>query len=211
VSVESASGEVVDAANVIEKALEENDDGALIRSMYSIESCVAFITEVVPTLRERLEPAVFRNKIRQLLYGHDQVRFAGVEGNPTVTYVGVSGAQSGIVRAVDAILGVQHSGAMASSMKPFSACASESHRDFFARASRLGSRLAALRGNSRLSQARRMALASLVRFREVHLDVVSDYLKSGEETAERKGTGGTNFDSWLLDLIHETQEAASQA
>ena len=205
VSVESAGGEIVKAVDIIDRALEIGDDFSLVEALGSVESCMCFVIEVTPKLRERLAPAVFRDEIRPLLYGHDRIRFSGVEGEPTVTYIGVSGAQSGVVRAVDAVLGVRHSEGIQASMNPFLACASQTHQRFFARAGGIGSRLANSRISERARQAHRRALESLAEFRRAHLAIVADYLETGTSA---QGTGGTHFNSWLQELIHETEVAA---
>ena len=210
-SVESAGGEVVTAIRLIDKALEERDGSALRRAIESVESCIQFATETMPTVQERLDADIFRNDIRPLLYGHDQIAFRGVEGNPSITYIGETGAQSGIIRAVDAVLGARHSDAMITSMNRFLACAPPTHQRYFGVASIVGQRLAKTTNDPVVREARRAALLALARFRRTHLRVVTEFLAPQGRSLADRGTGGTNFQVWLQTLINETETAAAEA
>ena len=208
-SVESAGGEVVNAICDIDKAFDGGYDRLLLQAINAIESCMVFASQVMPTVRERLDPIVFRDDIRPLLYGHDQICFQGVENSPAVTYIGETGAQSGVIRAVDAELGVSHSEAMIGSMNRFLACAPPVHQQFFKRAAKLGLRLATGTWSSDIREARRAALTALAVFRRTHLHVVSEYLAPEGKNLVSLGTGGTNFKAWLQRLIDDAETAAS--
>lgn len=208
-SVESAGGEVVEAIGIIEKALQDGDESLITKALEAVESCLVFAAKTMPTVREHLDPVIFKDDIRPLLYGHDQLRFRGVEGDPLVTYVGETGAQSGIIRAADAVLGVQHAEDMVSSMNRFLSCAPPIHQKFFGHASEIGKRLATSKCSFTVREARQSALTALARFRRAHLLVVSEYLVANGSTD--LGTGGTHFRVWLQRLVDEAETAASQA
>jgi indoleamine 2,3-dioxygenase len=210
-SVESTGGEIVEALCNIDKALDMCDDRLMLQAIEAIESSMIFAGQVMPTVRERLDPIIFLNEIRPLLYGHDQICFQGVEDCPAVTYIGETGAQSGVIRAVDAALGVSHSEAMIGSMNRFLACAPPIHRQFFEQAASLGLRLAGSELSSSIRQARRAALMALATFRRTHLRVVSEYLAPEGQNLVTLGTGGTNFKVWLQRLIDDAETAASEA
>jgi indoleamine 2,3-dioxygenase len=207
-SVESAGGQVIAAIERIHKGLEFGDEESAIDGIQSIESCMIFAEAVMPTIRDHLDPTVFRNEIRPLLYGHDQIAFRGVPGEPTVMYIGETGAQSGMIRAADAVLGAAHSNSIMTSMNRFLRCAPPIHQQFFEHASAVGRRLVDFSSSKRVSEARRAALRSIARFRRTHLMVVTDFLvPEGKSLAER-GTGGTEFQVWLKHMIDETEAAA---
>ena len=209
-SVESAGGEIVEAVYTLDKALDRGDDRLVLQALKAIESCMVFAAQVMPTVRERLDPVVFRTEIRPLLYGHDQICFRGVEDCPAVTYIGETGAQSGVIRAVDAVLGVPHSEAMIGSMNRFLACAPPIHQQFFQQATNLGLRLATGKWPSEVRDAHRAALTALATFRRTHLRVVSEYLAPEGHGLVTLGTGGTNFKVWLQRLIDDAETAASE-
>jgi indoleamine 2,3-dioxygenase len=209
-SVESAGGQVIKAIGGIAKGLLQSDDSLLIEGLQAIESCMRFARAVMPTIREHLDPAIFHKYIRPLLYGHDRIVFRGVPGEPTVMYIGETGAQSGMIRAADAVLGIAHSNVIMASMNRFLLCAPPTHQRCLKHASALGGRLA-LSKSTRVRGARRAALRSIAEFRRTHFLVVSEYLVPGGKSLTEHGTGGTEFQVWLRRMIDETEAAAASA
>jgi len=207
-SVESSGGEVVKAIGDIERALECGDEKLLVVALESIGSCMAFAERTMPTVRERLDADIFRDVIRPLLYGHDRIVFRGVPGEPTVMYIGETGAQSGVIRAVDAVLGTRHTDNMVASMNRFLDCAPPAHRHYIKKASELGHQLALAAGAS-VREARRAALRAVAQFRRTHLLVVMEYLVPQGKQLTTHGTGGTEFKAWLEKLIDETEAAVN--
>ena len=210
-SVESVGGEVVAAVDAIDVGLTEQDGAALSNALDSIESCLDFAVRTMPTIRERLDPEVFRDEIRPLLYGHDVITFEGVHGAPQVSYIGETGAQSGVIRAADALLGTRHTPGMVTSMNRFLDCAPPWHQRYLIKVAGIGSKLAQAELPTRIREARRRALCALTEFRRVHLSVVTDYLAPEGTSLSERGTGGTHFQVWLQRLIDETDEAVKSA
>jgi indoleamine 2,3-dioxygenase len=208
-SVESAGGEVVAAIDGMETALDNDDEGLILGAIQAIESAVRFANDTMPTVRDRLDPQVFRDIIRPLLYGHDRILFCGVPGEPTVTYIGETGAQSGMIRAADVALAVEHSDAITTSLSRFLACAPPTHQRDFARAAAIGRRIVSRRLSPLVREARRAAIMALSVFRRTHLAVVSEYLAPGGQKLTHRGTGGTDFQVWLKRLIDETEAAGT--
>ncbi len=208
-SVETGGGDIVDALPAIENGLEKRDERALVSALGSIEASLVFATKVLPTIRERLSADVFVNVIRPLLYGHGQVHFRGVPGEPVMTYIGETGAQSGAIRAADALLGIPHSEAITTSLNKFLLYAPHRHQEFCARATHLGQRLASAAQSPGVRAARRSALRALADFRRIHFKVVTDYLVPSGKPAVSHGTGGTEFKVWLQRIIDETDEAST--
>jgi hypothetical protein len=170
-----------------------------------------FAVRTMPTVREGLDPEVFRTDIRPLLYGHDTITFEGVDGKPQVSYIGETGAQSGVIRAADALLGTRHTPGMVASMNRFLDCAPPSHQRYLIEVAGIGSKLAQAELPAQAREARRRALSTLAEFRRVHLSVVTDYLAPEGTSLSERGTGGTHFQVWLQRLIDETDETAKSA
>lgn len=206
-SVESTGGEVVEAIFDIEKGLQHNDTEEIVKALESIESCMCFAAEIMPTIMDGMDADVFIKKIRPLLYGHDQITFRGVDGDRLVTYIGETGAQSGVIKAVDAILGIQHSTEITSTMNRFLMCAPPVHQRFFDYASQLGKHLSDVTFDTRISSARHSAIAALTEFRKSHLRAVASYLMPNEKKLAEYGTGGTRLTEWLKRMIDETKNS----
>lgn len=207
-AVESVGGEIVAAVKQLDRGLAAEDHSTILAGVEAIDSCLSFATETMPTVRERLDPVTFRDKIRPLLYGHAEIKFRGVEHEPRVAYIGETGAQSGVIRAADAALGTKHTPAMTTSMNRFVACAPPAHRRYLGRAAAIGERFARARLPLDVGEARRRALQKLALFRRTHLKVVMEYLAPEGTSLAERGTGGTHFQLWLQRLIDETEETA---
>lgn len=203
-SVESTGGEVVKAIYDIEKALQQNDVEAIVMALDSIESCMHFAAKIMPTIMDGMDADIFTYKIRPLLYGHDQIVFRGVDDDRVVTYIGETGAQSGVIKAVDAILDIQHSAEITASMDRFLMCAPPVHQRFFDYTSQLGKRLSDATYDTRISSARHSAVAALTEFRKSHLRAVASYLMPNGKKLAEYGTGGTRLTEWLKKIIDET-------
>ena len=206
-SVESIGGEVVEAIQNIERSLDINDIDTIVMFLESIESSVSFAAEIMPTIMDRMDADVFLYKIRPLLYGHDQITFRGVDNDRVVTYIGETGAQSGVIRAVDAILDIQHSAEINTSMNRFLMCAPPVHQQFFNYAAKVGKRLSTMKGNARISTAHQAAASALTEFRKSHLRAVASYLMPNGKKLAEYGTGGTRLTEWLKKMIDETKSS----
>ncbi len=207
-SVESAGGVSVYATESIEQALRRDDHDAIIAALDLLNASLSFAIETLPSVKERLDPATFRDKIRPFLFGHSPVQFIGVPGNPTITYVGETGAQSGFIKAADSLLGTPHSSDTLAPMQHFLECAPIPHRAFFERAAAVGNSLSLIRANQQLQKRRKSCLQLLAQFRRIHLALVTDYLLPNGKVLSEHGTGGTVFQTWLNSLIAETDAAA---
>lgn len=208
-SVESIGGEVVEAIHAIDNALQNKDIDVMVEALKSIESCMVFATEIMPKIMEGMKADVFLHKIRPLLYGHDQIIFRGVDSDRIVTYVGETGAQSGVIRAVDAILDIQHSAEITLSMNRFLMCAPPIHQQFFDYASNVGKRLFTLNAIAKICTARHSASLALTEFRKAHLRAVASYLMPNGKKLAEYGTGGTRLTEWLKKMIDETKNSAN--
>lgn len=209
-AVESTGGEVMGAIRKIETALDSNDTAAMVEALNIIESSMGFSAGIMPGVMKGMDPVIFREKIRPLLHGHGKVVFQGVEGNPSVTYIGETGAQSGVIRAVDLLLAVVHEKKIQDPIDRFATCAPPAHQKAFAEIKRIGERLS-LVNNTSVFKAIYGASENLYEFRRNHSGAVDDYLtQQGKELAVQ-GTGGTHFRNWLGGLIRETKERASNS
>lgn len=204
-AAETAGGEVVKAIRQLEEGLSAQNTPQIVEAIEAIESVLRFANEVMPTITERMDPNIFRNIIRPLLYGHKKIAFRGVPGEPQVSYVGETGAQSGMVRAADLALGVNHSEDIKNSLNHFLVCAPPIHRQFFEYSATIGDRLRQIATDARIAKARSNALFAMAEFRRTHLKVVKEYLVPKGEKLTERGTGGTDFTYWLQRIIDETK------
>lgn len=203
-SIESIGGEIINAISDCQLALDAASGHSLIAPINRIANAIRWATAILGRIDQHIDPEVFRSKIRPNLHGFANVTFAA---NPptSVSYVGETGAQSGVIQAIDLALAVRHDDAMEKALARFRECAPPTHRDFMIGAKTVGSRLAAAAASDpHIRRAYVRALASLHAFRDRHVTVVEHYLHSGTP-----GTGGTNGHPWLRNLRDSVSNTAS--
>lgn len=209
-AAESVGAEVVSAINIMAAAFPKDNSELLVSALESIESSIEFANSIFSTVIGNIDPEIFRNSVRPYLFGHSDIKFKGVSGEPNVTYVGETGAQSGMMRAVDIALGTRHSNKTSSFFKHFSLCAPPPHQKYFKQSLKIGQDLLFFSNkNKAVKSARRAALLSVAKFRRSHLDIVNYFLVSNGRKLTETGTGGTDFINWLGNLAEETEEDAA--
>lgn len=203
-SIESIGGEIVDAIADCQSALDGGGSHRLVAAINRIAGAIRWATAILGRIDQGIDPEVFRREIRPHLHGFANVTF---EASPpaSVSYVGETGAQSGVVQAIDLVLAIRHDDAMERALTRFRECAPPAHRDFMVGAETVGSRLAAEATSDPLvRRAYVRALACLHAFRDRHVTVVERYLHSGTP-----GTGGTTGHPWLRNLRDSVSDTAS--
>jgi indoleamine 2,3-dioxygenase len=203
-SIESIGGEIVDAISDCQVSLDASRSRQLIDAVNRMSSAIRWATAILGQIDEHIDPTTFRNRIRPNLHGFANVTFA--TSPPTsISYVGETGAQSGVINAIDLALAVQHDDAMEKALKRFRECAPPAHRDFMIRAQTVGSLLAAeAQSDPLIRRAYLRSLACLHAFRDRHVTIVEHYLHSGTP-----GTGGTTGHAWLRRLRDNVSTTAS--
>jgi len=203
-SIESMGGEIVAAIADCQLALDAASGYSLTAPVNRIANAIRWATAILGRIDQRIDPEVFRCKIRPNLHGFANVTFAA-DPPASVSYVGETGAQSGVIQAIDLVLAVRHDDAMQKALARFRECAPPTHRDFMTGAEAVGSRLAAeAMSDPHIRRAYVRALASLHAFRDRHVTIVEHYLRSGTP-----GTGGTAGQPWLGNLRDSVSNTAS--
>ena len=111
----------------------------LIDALQGVTSGLHAMAALMPRMSEGCSPKVFHAQIRTPLSSFARpVAFDGVDGTPLLELGGASGAQSAILPAVDAFLGISHSGphelaAWSPSTTPFLRHLPPAHREFIRR------------------------------------------------------------------------------
>jgi indoleamine 2,3-dioxygenase len=160
---------------------------------------------------EWCDPYVFYHRIRRWLASWPEPG-AVLEGSglPPMALSGASAAQSSLLQAADAALGIAHPGAetggflhaMRRYMPP-------RHRAFVEDAARLSQvRDRARSGSAALRAAHAEAVATMDALRRDHLAIVGRYIVKPSRLGEaERGTGGTDFLRFLRDAREETAAA----
>ena len=207
------------------RAVSKQDAAALMDSLDAISAGIESILGALARMPEHCDPYVYFRRVRPYIHGWKDhpalpggVVYEGVEvldGHPQ-QFRGETGAQSGIIPALDAVLGVTHADdplrgylvEMRHYMPP-------GHRAFLDALDEAGTVRPFVQscasGAAELRAAYDQCVGWLEAFRSLHLDYAASYieLQSGADRANPTdvGTGGTPFMRYLAKHRDETGKA----
>ncbi len=203
----NAAGALTGLQHATESA--KNDDlTGVINGLRQIPDSITAMMNTFNRMTEHCDPDVYYHHIRPYLFGLTNVIYEGVDeftGKPQ-SYRGNSGAQSSIIPALVAGLGLQHEqSAMTTHLKIMHDYMPKPHRDFITRMERDNIRAFVLahRQNGDLRDSYNLALSHLLQFRRLHLHFANTYV--AQRGTNPIGTGGTTFMDWLKQLADETE------
>ncbi len=161
---------------------------------------------------EKCEPFIFYNRIRLFLTGWDQtgIVFEGVSETPLKLHGG-SAAQSSLIQAYDAALGIEH---LHPETQPFLTLMRKymppGHRRFVEDLA-LGESIFEFVQNHQaeapqLAEVFNQCIDELDQFRKAHMEIAVRYvLHQGKDGEDGLGTGGTSFVPFLSEARKETK------
>ena len=202
------------------RAVSKEDVVALVDSLHGIAAGIESMTGVLKRTPEHCDPYIYYRRVRPYIHGWKAqpalpsgVVYEGVEafGESPQLFRGETGAQSGVVPALDAVLVVPHAAdplrtylmEMRDYMPP-------DHRAFLTAleaTSPVGGFVECCQA-AELREAYNHCLHWLETFRSVHLDYASSYIHRQRPSSRGNptdvGTGGTPFMSYLKKHRDET-------
>ena len=208
---------------------DANKEKECILLFGKIQQSLQTATAVLKRMYEECRPDYFWNTLRLYLNGWEKVkslngaevgvRFDGVATKdklPSHSYKGSSGAQSSIIPALDAALGVRHEiNGMFKTLLEFKSYMPMEHQTFISVLSRGKIDTAVRRsGSKEMFSAWESAVKQIGLFRGGHMSLVMQYLhspaaKTGIKPEEIVGTGGTPITEYLGGRHQTTQETVS--
>lgn len=226
IHIEAKAAPILIAIGHALAAVVQKDSAALRRQLETIAEGLEALVRGLQRMLEHCDPYIYYRRVRPYIHGWKDnpalpkgMRYEGVDaycGRPQ-RFRGETGAQSSIVPALDALLGVAHADdslhrylmEMRDYMPP-------GHRRFLrqieaAKPLRPFAREVA-RTDAAVKDAYNACLHLLERFRSVHLDFATSYIQRQTEAqhgnATAIGTGGTPFVDYLRK--HRDETAASR-
>ena len=157
---------------------------------------------------EKCSPDIYFHTLRPYLFGFTDIVYIGVEefkGKPQ-TYRGESGAQSTVIPAIQAFLGLRHEkGGLTEHLEIMKAYMPKPHRELLNNVDQRKIRdfiITCKKGE--LVDAYNSCLQGLFKFRSLHLKMAHAYV--AQKVSNPIGTGGTEFMRWLKQLRDETEK-----
>jgi indoleamine 2,3-dioxygenase len=199
----SAVGNLQDAV----EAADAGDAHGLETALTGIHEAVERMIAVFRRMPQACDPNVYWAKVRPYIFSYDQIVYEGVEafaGQPQ-SFRGQTGAQSSVVPALVAGLGLNHEQTgLTEHLNVMKAYMPRPHREFI---NRMG--LSVVRqfvqasGRPALIEAYNACLRRVAEFRTLHYHFATEYIF--KKVSNPVGTGGTIFMDWLKQLIIETE------
>lgn len=223
--IEAKAGPAIAAAVDLRRAVAIGDERSVTEILAKISSVLRTLQATLERMPERCDPYIYYRRVRPFIFGW--------AGNPAlphgVFYEGVAewngqgqkfrgetGAQSAIIPALDATLGIRFNGneAFAEHLMQLRDYMPPKHREFVERLEAEERRLScrawiAERGeNKELITEYNDLIAAMAAFRRQHLAFAGAYIARQEPQASSNptgtGTGGTPFMAYLRDHADQT-------
>lgn len=181
-----------------------------------LEDAATHLTATIAALEEMrrwCDPHVFYRRVRPFLASWPAPGLV-LEGTglPPQALPGGSAAQSSLLQAVDAALGIRHpsplTGDFLNGMRRFMPLA---HRAFLAEleaASRIRERVQQTGPDSPAARAYDACIAGVAELRRRHMALATDYITKQSGGTDAVGTGGTPFNDFLRAARRETRDSA---
>jgi indoleamine 2,3-dioxygenase len=224
VDIEAKAAPALAAIGQAQQAVRDDRPDELERHLAAIETALGEMLETLSRMPEHCDPYIYYHRVRPYIHGWknnpalpEGVIYEGVGayGGKPQCFRGETGAQSAIIPALDALLGVSHRDdplktyliEMRDYMPP-------KHRSFIAHIEQDPSVRDYLiekgTGYPSLLDIYNQCIALVARFRAMHLEYAASYIhKQGQKEPSNPsdvGTGGTPFMTYLKKHRDETLE-----
>jgi indoleamine 2,3-dioxygenase len=220
VEIERKAGPAMAALSACVDAADEGDAERLEALLAQVDSSLRAMYATLRRMPEWCEPFIYYHRVRPYIHGWknhpdlpEGVIYDGVEayGGRPQQFRGETGAQSSIVPALDAMLGVGHKEDMLSTyLKEMRNYMPPAHRAFLSALEKRDSvrPFAQRAGRRSLTSAYNGCLDALENFRSLHFEYAATYIFQQAQTDAKNphavGTGGTPFMEYLKKHRDET-------
>lgn len=202
IAIEAQAGAILHALEQTRHAISQDDDHAVLVALRAIRAGLVQITQTFHKMPDGCDPDDYFLHVRPYLHGFEHVIYDGVSDTP-MTFRGGSGAQSSVVPAILAGLGVEHDHTMLTDyLNEIRRYMPHEHQKTIAQRRTIPLRQYCAE-RPPLRDAYNHALRQLVTFRRAHLYYARTYIFEKSPTAS--GTGGTDYMGFLSRLIDETE------
>lgn len=209
VDIEARAADALQQLQAAARAVKHNDAAALETALTSMHESVSEMIVTFRRMPEGCDSDVYYFAVRPYIFGFNDIIYQGVAeyGETPQLFRGQTGAQSSIVPALVAGLGLKHEQTgLTDHLNVMKAYMPKPHREFVAQMAHAGIRDFVLDSadNSALVEAYNECLRKVTEFRSQHYHFATEYI--ARKVSSPLGTGGTVFMDWLKQLITETEQ-----
>jgi len=221
VAIEATAGPGLLAAVQAQEAVGAKDTAAVTAALTGLADAVERMIATLRRMPDNCDPYIYYNRVRQFIFGWmdnpalpDGVYYEGVEayqGRPQ-KFRGETGAESSIIPAFDAVLGVDLSdGPLGQHLLELRDYMPPRHRDFLdelAERPAVRDFVTAHAGEADLVGAYNRCIQLTSEFRRQHLEYAGRYIRQQQQRSAANpietGTGGTPFMTYLAQHARNT-------
>jgi indoleamine 2,3-dioxygenase len=205
-NIEAWAAQALVGLRVAVEAAAHDDAAELEGALLEISNGLEGMIQTFGRMPEGCNSDVYYFQMRPYLFGFNDVIYEGVEayGGQPQTFRGQSGAQSSIIPALVAGMGLKHEqNGLVEHLNVMKDYMPKPHRELIAQMHDAGIRECVLAHRDALADAYNHALRTLIEFRQQHFHYAMVYV--GQKAPNAVGTGGTRFMEWLTQLVRESE------
>jgi indoleamine 2,3-dioxygenase len=210
VEIEALAARILDAIAKVHAAFRSGELGVVDEALWAIASALTDQIKVLRRIPEKMDPALYYKTFRPYIRFFEDVFYEGVPRRPAdgsaneapavhMNFRGETGAQSSIVPTLVAFMKIPHQPSMLTNhLADLRNYMPSEHR-------RVIEAVEAMPGVRELAGKHpyNAVLDAIATFRTVHYGWAQEYINRW--THDPRGTGGTPYMQWLLQLIEETR------
>lgn len=219
VAIEAVASPALNAIPALIEAYQKQDTAAAEAALSQIASALETMYHILARMPEACDPYIYYHRVRPYIHGWknnpalpEGLRYEGVEayGGQPQQFRGETGAQSGIIPALDAALGVQHADdPLRAYLREMLDYMPPAHRQFVLDIEGIGIDRGFFSITPTLRTLYNTCLDWIERFRTKHLEYAAQYIARQHQLSAANptavGTGGTPFMPYLAKHRDETK------
>lgn len=207
VDIEAKAAKGIVAIPQLLEAVSETNSALIEANLAIISASLDNMMATLSRMPEHCHPQVYYHEVRPYIFSFENIIYEGVEKfqNKPQSFVGETGAQSSIIPALIKVMGLVHEEtSMTQYLRMIQAYMPKPHREFIQKIDAHRLRQYIIKTNEApLRDAYNHTLQQILAFRKMHLRFAASYIAN--QSPDSIGTGGTEFMTWLHQLIDETQ------
>ena len=204
--IEAIGAGVLKQFDRIQQAAHSDDFQQIEDSLKEVRESLVVLNMTLNRMYENCDPYIFYNRIRPFLASFERIEYRGCKQNPR-SYFGGSAAQSSLLQAIDAMLGITHQENQSRSylvtMRNYMPKGHAAYINALENGRPLVHAIEQHHGCRRIYTA---CVNALIEFRQSHLKIVAEYVSSqmSQTGPGHTGTGGTDPMVFLKQVAKDT-------
>jgi indoleamine 2,3-dioxygenase len=210
VEIEALAARILDAIAKVQGALRSGELGVVDEALWAIASALTDQIKVLRRIPEKMDPALYYKTFRPYIRFFEEVFYEGVRQHPVdgsvqraptvhMNFRGETGAQSSVMPTLVAFMKIPHQPSMLTNhLADLRNYMPSEHRQVIETVEAMPS-VREMAGKHPYNAV----LDAMATFRTVHYGWAQEYINRW--THDPRGTGGTPYMQWLLQLIEETR------